>query len=390
MSAYRFWRGYDSANSRFIQFNLRRLLRMYGTPVVVHRYAGPVERKGEGSDAPSWKDWMERGDATLPDYAVKGGSTEVDIQDLLFLENRDRKYDRTLYEVWGWYRLDTPNFDLRQFGITISDDTPEMAFALTELVDVLGRPLVPGDVLELPHRRMGDFDGGTPVNRYYVVEDAFRPGGGWDPHWLPHLWACRCSPVRDQQEFFDVLSRNWRDADGLPEDGVSVLEVISTADGQLALTDAVREEGSRIWPFWYVQQGHLYIFPEWQERTGPTSGDRPMYRLLCTFGDGEPPNGARPVGRGTSFPQDANDGDFFLRTDYVRPVLFRRENGRWTVFEIDWRRPWTPSTDALAAHVNERGTVRHDSTGEDIEQRQSPARALMPPRRRRKGVAPDV
>lgn len=385
MPPYRHWRGYDSANTRFVQFQIRRLLRMSGTPVIVHRYTGPVERQGTGSEPPAWNDWIERGDATLPDASVRGGSTEVDIQDLLFLENRDRKYDRVLYEIWGWYRLDTPNFELRQFGIVPSDDSPEMVFALSELVDALGRPLIPGDVLELRHRRQGDFDGGMPVNRYYVIQDAYRPGNGWDAHWLPHLWACRCGPVRDQQEFYDILGREMEDADGVPIEGTTVMEVVSTADDTLALTDAIREEGARLWPFWYVQQGHLYVFPEWQE-----SGDScAMCRLVCVFGDGEPPNGAVPVGKGTSFPEDAQDGDYFLRTDYRRPVLFQRESGRWKVVEVDWRRPWTPSTDVLAEHVNERGTLVHPSTGDEIPQRQSPARAFMPPRRRRKGVLPD-
>ena len=388
--SYSVWRGYDHANARFVQHHVRQNVRMWGTPVHVHRYMGPVEREASGSEFPTWDSWDEKDDATLPDHSRKGGSTEVDIQDLFFLENRDRKYDRDVYEVRGHYRTETPAFELERIGILPSGDTPILTFAHSELVEVLGRPLMPGDVLELPHRRQAQIDPDMPpIDRYYVVEDAYRPGEGYDVHWLPHLWQVRCSPVRDQQEFYDVLAKQWHDADGLPED-VTLLEVVSTAEGQLALTDALREEASRIWPFWYVQHGHLYVFEEWLERTGTPDNFRPVYRLVCAYGDGEPPNGAKPVGKGTQFPTTANDGEYFLRTDYVPPVLFRRESGKWAAIEVDHRRVWTPVTDSLTKMINERGSVVHEGTGKEIDKRQYVTKALLPRRRRLKGVEPDL
>ena len=75
------------------------------------------------------------------------------IGDLLFLENRNRKYDPDIIEMRGAYNVSNTDFDLTQFGIFLTDDTIFMTFHLTENVERLGRKLMPGDVLELPNFR---------------------------------------------------------------------------------------------------------------------------------------------------------------------------------------------------------------------------------------------
>ena len=75
------------------------------------------------------------------------------IQDLLFLENRDRKYDPDVYDMRGVYQVQDSDFDLTQFGAFLSNDTIYMTFHLNDMIDIMGRKLMSGDVLELPHQR---------------------------------------------------------------------------------------------------------------------------------------------------------------------------------------------------------------------------------------------
>ena len=77
----------------------------------------------------------------------------ANIQDLLFLENRDRKYDSDVYDLRGSYSLSDQDFDLTQFGLFQTSDVIYITFHLNDMVEKLGRKIMPGDVFELQHLR---------------------------------------------------------------------------------------------------------------------------------------------------------------------------------------------------------------------------------------------
>ena len=66
------------------------MFQVGGTDVFVHRYIGP------GAAAHG---------ATPSTPAYTGDANPFQIQDLLFLENRDRKYDPDIYVLRGVYSL---------------------------------------------------------------------------------------------------------------------------------------------------------------------------------------------------------------------------------------------------------------------------------------------
>ena len=85
-----------------------------GTDLHLHKYLGPYDQgdtQKDGEASPS-----------QPNYA---GSevNETTIQDLLFLENRDRKYSPDIYTVRGIYNVQDQDFNLSQFGMFLSNDT---------------------------------------------------------------------------------------------------------------------------------------------------------------------------------------------------------------------------------------------------------------------------
>ena len=92
----------------FLDKTITEMFTVGGTDVFVHKYLGPVN-PDETSATPA-----------QPRYnAVK----ETNIQDMLFLENRDRKYDPDIYVIRGIYNVADIDFDMSQFGLFLQNDT---------------------------------------------------------------------------------------------------------------------------------------------------------------------------------------------------------------------------------------------------------------------------
>ena len=92
---------------RFLDRSISEQMTVGGTDLYVHKYAGPLDQ------GPS-------NDFTQPQYSQMD---PTNIQDLLFLENRDRKYEKDIYRLRGHYNVQNLDFDLSQFGLFLSNDT---------------------------------------------------------------------------------------------------------------------------------------------------------------------------------------------------------------------------------------------------------------------------
>jgi len=164
-----------------------------GVDCYLHKYMGPLTNDNEGDN-----------DATLPKYTE---SNPLFIEDLLLLENRDRKYDPDIYVMRGVYQTQDIDFDLTQFGLFLNNDTLFITFHYNRMIDTMGRKLMSGDVLELPNLR--DYN---PLNetipralpRFYVIQDAAFASEGFSQTWLPHLWRVKCTPMVNAQEFNEI------------------------------------------------------------------------------------------------------------------------------------------------------------------------------------------
>ena len=164
---------------------------------------------------------------------------ETNIQDMLFLENRDRKYDPDVYKLRGIYNVADIDFDMSQFGLFLANDTLFMTIPITSSVKTLGRKIMPGDVFELPHLKdeyaLNDFQ--VALKRFYVVEDINRAAEGFSPTWYPHLYRVKLKQIYDSQEFKDILD--------LPtEEGSSqkLRDVLSTYEQEMQINNAVVQQ----------------------------------------------------------------------------------------------------------------------------------------------------
>ena len=129
-----------------------------GTDVFVHKYLGPNNPLAA--------------DATADQPTYAGGVSASNIQDMLFLENRDRKYDTSIYEMRGIYNIQDIDFDLSAFGMFLQNDTVFMTVHINSSVKTLGRKPMNGDVIELPHLKDEyALDNNTmALKRFYVID----------------------------------------------------------------------------------------------------------------------------------------------------------------------------------------------------------------------------
>ena len=378
------WRQNNTNDYKMIDRIVGEMYTVGGTDVLIHKYLGPANTTG--SD-----------DATQPNYV---NQSEKNIQDLLFLENRDRKYDTSVYQLRGHYQVPDQTFDLSQFGLFLSAGTLFMTFHLNDMIACLGRKLMNGDVLELMHLKdYTPLDDTTPIalKRYYVVSDATRATEGYSPTWWPHIWRVKLNPLTDSQEYKDILNKIAE------ENGAdSLSDLISTYQKYSDINDAIIEQAENDVPKSGYDTRGIYIKATTPEAapgtladvdastTGTTTNDSnvtadtvassPANKVSGYLtGDGLGPNGF-PVKSGIAFPFDAAIGDFFLRLDYLPNRLFRFDGRRWNKVEDVQRTNLTPgptNNTLRSTFINNTRTFT-DGSGQVQPERQNLADIFKP------------
>ena len=367
LSLYRPNKGNDY---KFFDQRMSEMFTVGGVDVNVHKYLGPIDQPFTSNTEP--------------------GTTGItSIQDLLFLENRDRKYDTSVYTMRTIYRMNDNDFDLQQFGLFLTGDTMFAVFHLNDMVDTIGRKLMVGDVMELPNLKdYYPLDDAVPaaLKRYYVVNDATRAAEGFAPTWYPHLWRVKLQPLVDSQEYKDII--NTLDA-GENTDS-SIAEVLSTYQKYIDINDAIVSRAEQDVPASGYDTSAIYTEPVNPDGTPGDPGgldasqvsddasdvndDASSATLTAAkkvegylTGDGLPPNGAA-VAAGISFPYSPGVGDFYLRLDYVPNRLFRYDGRRWVKIEDAVRTNLTPgstNTTQLSGFINDTNKFMSNSVAWD-------------------------
>jgi len=378
LSLYKPEKGQDYT---FLDKTVVEMFTVGGTDVFVHKYLGP--KNPDEADAT----------ATEPRYdSVK----ETNIQDMLFLENRDRKYDSSIYTLRGIYNVADVDFDMSQFGLFLQNDTLFMTMPITTSVKTLGRKVMPGDVFELPHLKdeyaLNDFS--VALKRFYVVEDINRAAEGFSQTWYPHLYRIKLKQIYDSQEFKEILQK-----DAGTGDGKTLRDVLSTYEKEMQINNAVVQQAEDDTKKSGYETKNLYTLqvddkgkPE-LVTTDTSTLDTTTHNTLTDrinqtpdksgydgylLGDGLAPNG-EVFGFGISFPSASDKGDYFLRTDFLPNRLFRYDGGRWVKMEDNVRMTLS-NTDTRS---NLKGTFVNNTktssiAGETVTERQALSKALKP------------
>lgn len=338
------WKPERNKDFTFFDNRIREMFTIGGTGINIHKYLGPDTANNDGTDA------------TQPNYASQSATN---IQDLLFLENRDRKYDSSIYQLRGIYNVSDIDFDLTQFGLFLQNDTLFVSFHIQDMVNALGRKLINGDVFELPHLR--DFyplDSALPaaLRRYYVVQDASNSAEGFSPTWYPHIWRVKCTPLVDSQEYKDIFDDTAKKQDGTDSDR-TLKDLLSTYKKELEINTAIIAEAENEVPKSGYDTDKFFVVPTEPDGT-PADGeetesaDNTGVKASSTLvtvdevpttptsngydghlvGDGLAPNGF-PVTPGIAFTNNPSVGDYVLRLDFTPNRLFRFDGSRWVKIE---------------------------------------------------------
>jgi len=274
---------------RFFDRTISEMLTVGGTDLYIHKYLGPTNQ------GPSI-------DYTQPDYT---NLDPTNIQDLLFLENRDRTYDPNIYRLRGHYNVQNLDFDLSQFGLFLNNDIIFITVHYNDMIDIVGRKLMVGDVLELPH--LLDYNPlketiPVALKRFYQITDANYASEGFSQTWFPHLWRIKCEPLVDSEEFSQILQepintdnylgiydttkvypegyvitygdKNYISLKEVPaginppnaeywavDTNQDLKDILSVYNKNLEVNNAVLEEAKRIVPLSGYDDNQLYIVP---------------------------------------------------------------------------------------------------------------------------------
>jgi len=333
LSLYKPERGQDY---KFMDRQISEMFQVGGTDVYLHKYMGPKLNPNGTADQP-----------VIDSYNV------ANIQDLLFLENRDRKYEEEIYRIRGIYNVQNIDFNLSQFGLFIDNDTIYMTVHINDFIKYIARKPISGDVIELPHLKdqfaLNDYDIALP--RYYVIEDVGRASEGFSPTWYPHLYRLKLKKITDNQQFADILNKPATDANGDPS-GMTLRELLSTHNKELEINDQVVAQAEADAPKSGYETRQFYTLAV-DDKGKPTltTADETDINAASTIrasqvegvpertgytgylvGDGFPVNGY-DFGFGIQFPMAPAQNDFFLRTDFLPNRLFRFDSTRWIKVE---------------------------------------------------------
>ena len=326
------------ADFRFLDRIINEQFQVGGTDVLIHKYLGTVAPE-EGESSPS----------TPVNTAGSMG-----IQDVLFLENRDRHYDPDVYVTRGIYDMVDIEFNLSQFGLFLQNDTINLMFHLKTNFETLGRKIMAGDVVELPHLKdeYGLDDALVALKRFYVVQDVRRPMRGYSQTWYPHLISAKCVPIVDSQEFKEIL-------DAEAGDGGTLRDLLSTYKKNIEINDQIIAQAELDAPKSGYNTTGYFVIPTRESGlvdvadASTVNDDASIEKMILDAsivlrsykrdlyigyltGDGIPPNGA-PFNYGAEFTQHPARGEFYLRTDYMPNRLFRYNGSHWVRYEDNVR-----------------------------------------------------
>ena len=303
LSLYRPEKGNDY---KFIDRQASEMFTVGGTDLYLHKYLGANTDQANAT-------------ADQPHY---DSLKETNIQDLLFLENRDRKYDSSIYRLRGVYNVQDLDFNLSQFGLFLDNDTIYMTVHINDFVSTVGRKR-------------------------------------FSPTWYPHLYRLKLTKIVDSQQYKEIFDQKIVNPVTGEETNNTLRDILSTHSKELAINDALIAQAEADAPKSGYETQHFYTLALDENgraaiQTVDDSVSPPdassmgldVSRIAqlpkrngytgYLVGDGIAPNGVE-FGHGITFPNAPIDGDFFLRTDFLPNRLYRFDGTRWIKFEDNVR-----------------------------------------------------
>lgn len=302
-------------NSAFLNQLVKRQIDTGGVLMNCYRYLGPVaqDRDALGNHIDT------KGSAKA---GLDVGSF-MPVQDTVLMENRDRAFDfDEIPRIRGVYQVSQHELEYARFGAMLSNDMLTVEFHAGEVERQLGRRLIMGDVIEMPHLRDVGVDG-RPMNKWYEVSSIVWSPSGIDPMYIRHVLGVVLRPLKHQQEFMMLFEKHKN------EYGQTLAETNSNLNMLLSITAENKNLADKTVPMTGSDTRLFWIDPEWPDKDPDLFTD-----------DINPPNGAIPVGQGNTFPTNVPDQSWFVRDDFEPPRLYQLKENTWVFKKAGRKRPW--------------------------------------------------
>lgn len=237
------------------------------------------------------------------------------IQDPIFLENRDREYATTSIRMKASYQPQDIVANQEKYGF-VGSESYILETSFMQTLAKLGRPFVIGDIIELPSEKQY-----TPTLRgilkYVEVQDVAWSVNGYTPTWVPTMQRLLCKPALASQETQSIFGKITPDVD---TSGLSDLD-----DGNhkmyqdiAAISQYIEAEANTKSPMDGNDQANRPKLSDELLDFGKLKGiplgklDRPVEQTFTPV-DALPPNGL-PYTQGDAFPTSPKDRDYHRLT----------------------------------------------------------------------------
>ena len=286
----------------------------------------------------------------------------TNIQDRLYIENRNRDYQTPVIPLKGFYDLIDTQTELSRFGVETPTQMLYITISFMAAVRLLGRPLIIGDIIEIPSETQFSATM-EPIKKYMEVTDVGWSTEGYTPGWKPTLLRCIAMPMLASQETQDVFGDMIGEVDSTGlfdiDDGQHPIYQDYSESSQTIEAQAVQDSAA-------PQRGRdsgneIHQFEVEQIQAASDVGINITKIGLNPQGlyveDALPPNGL-DFTLGDTFPTSPTDGDYHRLTfsglaEDVPDRLYRFSTlkGRWVFLEKDRRHEYDGQKKKLQEYI---------------------------------------
>lgn len=275
-----------------------------------------------------------------------------DIQDFFLLENRDRSYCRTSIMLKCQYDLLDVQTELAKFGISLPQ-TYIFTASFAMMINVLGRPIVVGDIIELPGEVQYDAKL-QPVRKWLEVTDTAWSTEGYSHTWKPLLFKFNAQPIMPSAEHRDILGLPGQVNQAKSDD--DFLNGLLMNDLAYKSTEAIKQHANEKVPFAGADGANIMSGKPLIGKPGKYDGND-LY-----VEDAIPPDGKDfTVGDQLPASNDIQDGHYHRQTYSMLPAANRpadrllqwnASKKRWILIETNNRYEYQSNKQTIAKILN--------------------------------------
>lgn len=287
-----------------------------------------------------------------------------------WIENRDRDYAQASIVIKGFYDLFEKESALMQTGFTINGGIFYITANFNDIVNRIGRPMVIGDILELPSEAQYDPNMNV-IKKYLEVTDVSWSAEGYTPGWKPTMLRIIAEPLIAKQETMDIVG----DMVGAV-DKSGLFEIDDSKYSHMYKTsERLREKAEMDVPLRGSDTAEIKQLTQQEIDTYKPYGI-PVETLSFSQNelyveDAIPPNGL-PYTEGTTYPNNPKDKDYHRMTyvgmaENIPARLFRysKAKDRWIYVESDLRTQYNPQKPSIQKLKESEGAISSTKIGKE-------------------------